>query len=500
MFEIVTVPSFLVSELPNGDLTDIDFYFDPDIYLVPDATDPDIPKHLAYTVGKRVVAPRLLAEPTPYYFDTETLLVIPYLDTLSGITNASFDESVSILTGFLDQDYDFSTFDHSITNIRAYRDAIQTITAPAIRHFTIEIPAGNAINARQLSNPIRGINWVEGQSQNPTRYIPKTTITASGDVQTEHLRSDRLGVQAIYQLGSQYRNRLESHGYTTREDISESDPEDILRVPGVGGYNAAAFISGARAIQDDTLYRFDTVPFTDSKKVFIDIETDGLQPEVIWQIGIYNASTDQYASLIQTDPERKSDIITAFGDWLINTNADVLLAWNGNNFDFPHLESFITKYGTDDHLSAWNSIKKADMKTDVVQKCGAVPSRTWTLSAIAAHVGFNWSNGELTGADAAERYTEWMHGGAEPDWDAWQEYCRDDVMAMHHIYNRLKTAEKIIDRDQIDTQHAQTGTNSVVEFSSTADTKTTGQNLTLDEFAATTPAEGTTPNNQEETQ
>jgi len=86
--------------------------------------------------------------------------------------------------------------------------------------------------------------------------------------------------------------------------------------------------------------RNDLKPYQDLSKIYLDIETAGLEPsEVgcrIYMVGMYDTRTSQY-TIISDDEERETIVKTI--EYLVKNKPDVLVGHNHIRFDLP----FITK-------------------------------------------------------------------------------------------------------------------------------------------------------------
>lgn len=452
MPSLVTVPEEFINSNNQRRLRDLAEYFSPDLFLVPGAQSSESAAALELYTDIPAETLRLLDDLTTHTIEGTQFIFIPGRDALQSLRETTFDERLVLINNFLYQEYDELEFSHQLVNLGDYLDVLETVTAPAIRHLTIREDAGTHLESEDLDRPIHGIQWVEGKGDTPHRYIPRLRLANSG-VAIEYLREDRLGLPAIPGLGTSYRETLRSHGVKTRDDIRLTDPEDLLRIPNIGAHRAASYYTSAHAFHDNTAYRFSEVPFEDQPRTFVDIETDGTDnPTALWQIGVYDEPSSEYTSFLQKNPEKPEEAISAFGNWLGTLPSQrVFLAWNGHDFDFKHLSAYFDQYGTDHHLDDWNSYKKADLKADVVDRCAALPCRSWSLDAITSRLGYQSTQDGLTGRDAAEFYHQYRADAIEPDWQTWINYCKDDVLQMVYLYHALLDAEQAVDKSELQT-------------------------------------------------
>ncbi|WP_343123179.1 ribonuclease H-like domain-containing protein [Halostagnicola sp. A56] len=174
----------------------------------------------------------------------------------------------------------------------------------------------------------------------------------------------------------------------------------------------------------------------------LDIETDGLSPTIIWQIGAYDPATDEHRAFVErSDPTDPSAVLESFCDWLFGVHPDrALLTWNGWRFDYRHLESFLARY-VPQFLDTWGDVPKLDLYGWTVRDDNAVlPGRTNALEDVSAALGYEDAATGLDGARTAAAYQRFIRSGAELEWDRHEAYCEDDCRALWHVYERLRDA------------------------------------------------------------
>lgn len=455
MLELVTVPRFLVERLPSQLLEDLGSYFDPDAFIVPRTRDDDISTKLKAATGSPATGAGLVSETEVFTTGDHLLAVVPSVGELDRLADESFDKPLTILTPFLENQYNFGQFDSSIPHIDKYAAVVDSIDAPHITHLTTATEAETRLPTDAVQTPLHGAKWVQGNDLDNIRYLPHISIDAENEhVSVELLRDDRLGLQAIHGLGYQNRELLQAADIYSRADLASKHPEDLLELDGIGGYRAAAYVTRAMAIEDDEFYRFTENPLADENRLYVDIETDSTEPSIVWQIGVYDEATQKYGALLQKTPSNPEEVIQEFGDWLTGLPDDrVLVAWHGNEFDFPVLEAFLEEFGQQPHQDQWEELSKVDLLHDVAHRCAAVPARSWSLDRIAQAAGYDRRVSGLDGRDAAETYVRFMNGGPEPDWELWKDYCKDDVLSMVHVHRTINQADQPYDMDELETKN-----------------------------------------------
>jgi len=181
----------------------------------------------------------------------------------------------------------------------------------------------------------------------------------------------------------------------------------------------------------------------DREPIFIDIETDGLNPTMIWLIGVLNRDTeDRYMPFIETDPSKPGEALEAFLSWLAEFGRSrPVVAYNGWKFDFPVIEEHIADH-CPRHLETWETTRKFDPYDWAVRKNNAIlPGLTNKLDDVAPALGWDPIDTGLTGAEVGrlfQRYADNPCSATELDWERHKKYCEDDVRALAHIWDAIK--------------------------------------------------------------
>jgi uncharacterized protein YprB with RNaseH-like and TPR domain len=145
------------------------------------------------------------------------------------------------------------------------------------------------------------------------------------------------------------------------------------------------------------------------------------------------------------DPEEKGKAVTQFMVDVANKWDDrVFVAWNGNGFDYKHLERHIARY-CPEFLDVWHSLYTLDLLYWADEKGNAIlPGRTNKLEAVSEALGYTRHDTDLTGREVGEKYRAWMRNPNpenELDWDDHKVYCEHDVRALAAIYEAIEEAE-----------------------------------------------------------
>jgi len=343
---------------------------------------------------------------------------------------------------------------------------LQRATETPLTVLAGELPAGyrHDWTLDGVTVPVYGCGPPSGYGETPT--FATLRCTAAGTVAPTPMRGDQFGLRALAGIGATTATRLRERGIDARGEVREIPVRELTDVSGVSRTNAERMHAHAEVLQSGTPLRLsnETLPVTRDERppVCLDIETDGLSPTVIWQLGVYDPHDDSYQSFIEREtPDEPGRIIEAFLDWFLATHADrTVLTWNGYRFDYPELERFIDKHAPH-YADAWADVWTYDLYKWAVRDGNALlPARTNKLDDVANSVGFEGADTGLTGAQTAAAYQRFMRTGDASllDWERHEHYCEDDCRALWHVYAAIRDADRRATTDTVtDTGGTQAG-------------------------------------------
>lgn len=295
----------------------------------------------------------------------------------------------------------------------------------------------------------------------------------------ETVSADEFGLEAVSGVGPKTVDKLERRGVTDRSDLLETPLETLASISGIGQQTAVRMHQHATVLESGEPRRLSNnpLPAEDRPKppLCLDIETDGLSPTIIWQIGVYDPVTDEYHAFVErSNPTEPGAVLEAFCDWLFGAYPDrALLTWNGWRFDYRHLESFLTRY-VPRYLEAWVDVAKLDLYGWAVTDENAVlPGRTNALEDVSTALGYEGTATGLDGAQTAQAYQRFIRTGTELEWDRHEAYCEDDCRALWYVYEQLQTAKISAEASRTATLDGRT---------STSDASTAGSQTGLGDF------------------
>ncbi|WP_408957802.1 ribonuclease H-like domain-containing protein [Natrinema sp. 74] len=477
-----------VAELTSAALADLLEYVDPDlVYVIREAADVRIVSRFRRAFDGPVVAATGPADVR--------------LETVAGVSFA-FAGSATLLADPPDDVVDPSTADFVVCDdiapttdpvaleaTLAGRDGAARCQSRGTEPTTVLTGALEAsydhvwtatVDGEPVRLPVRGVAPLR---RSGAAELACLTCNRTGSVAVSSVPADRFGLQALSGVGPTTAERLRANGYDTRAAVADAAAADLRSVEGVGNSTARAIARSARALAASRVVRRTDEPVPPAAEgatpLFVDIETDGLQPTIIWLIGVYDPERDAYVDFVDTEPSRDDPgaATREFVSWLAaEYDAPSLIAWNGHAFDYEHLERFVARYAPA-YREYWaESVYRYDLYDWAVRRDNAVlPGRTNRLEDVAEALGCERSGpaAALDGKSLAKRIRRLLEGPSNAadssaggdsahastiDWEAARRYCKADVHELAAVADAITAAEPATDRDRtIGGETTQTG-------------------------------------------
>jgi len=355
-----------------------------------------------------------------------------------------------VLSGLLELNVDTTTLSTSLVGREEYQSAFDLDHLDGeYSHISTKLPA-------EYRREWDGLTVIGGGVEAGYADTPLVALDcrADGRVLTRSLHRSQLGLRALDQVGTKRAQHLRDAGFMGRDDIAEADPNALAALPELGRTTAERIQQSAKAIAHGEIVRESSESLPNGDPVYIDIETDGLNPTITWLIGVLDGTADDgnYMSFIQTDPEAPGRVIEDFMAWYTaNASHRPLVAYGGWQFDFSVMYDHIVEYCP--HFEDdWTNTYRFDPYQWAVEDGNAMlPGRTNKLEDVAAALGYERGETGLTGAAVARAYQQWMADGSpttELDWGRFKSYCEDDVRGLAVIYEGLEESARIISTNE----------------------------------------------------
>ncbi|GAB3679613.1 hypothetical protein GCM10028857_01230 [Salinarchaeum chitinilyticum] len=291
--------------------------------------------------------------------------------------------------------------------------------------------------------------------------VPCLELGTDGAVATTTYRRDSLGLRAIDGVGEQRARTLRDAGYPDRDALATADVATLADRDGLARSTASRLVDRARAFQNGRVRRTSDERLPGPEPIFVDIETDGLSPSVVWLIGVLDREAETpYRSFLAIDPDDPATALADFCTWLAGhaRNAEnapdrPIVAYNGDSFDFPVLAELIDRHCPrfGEH---WADAWTFDPYSWAVRAGNAVlPGRTNRLEDVAEALDVDpvdpagrADGTPLSGAEVARIYRSWMDHPVpenEPEWERLEAYCEADVRALAGVYDAIAAADRV---------------------------------------------------------
>jgi uncharacterized protein YprB with RNaseH-like and TPR domain len=456
-----------------GDLVD---HFDPDlIYIISEKLDMRTVSKVELAASCPVIHTRQGAVHTETIGGISVSLVSS-LDFIGGASSASEKEVPSesdyVICDEIKTSRDSVTIDASLNGLE-HLARFQHRTSREITFFTGSMEASYDfvweanVNGENVHVPVRGLAPTRRQG---TPELACVSLDADGRIAVSTTPGDKFGLKALAGVGEGTAPKLARNGYETREDIAAATEQDLREVQGIGESKAQSIRQSAHALSKGYVIRLtnETLPAVEYNRLFIDIETDSLNPSIIWLIGVYDPESDEYVDFVDTDPSQDSpgEATQEFVTWLASEyDRPSLIAWNGHDFDFKHLSRFIRGHAPE-YADYWSeSVFKYDLLDWTVRKENAVlPGRTNRIEDVAEALGHGRDvaatavDGESL-AQTIRRLLRSPDRARNIDWEAARSYCEGDVRELAAVYESI--AETTLDNrgisGAVDEDTTQTG-------------------------------------------
>jgi len=294
-----------------------------------------------------------------------------------------------------------------------------------------------------------------GTDEEDQRTATLVEVYRNGAVGVETIDPESFGLRGIDGVGEKRAGTLRQAGYETPSDVADAPLHELADLSGLGRSTTTTIQAAATAQAHNTVVATgdDSLPY--GEPVFIDIETDGLEPSCAWLIGVLDgdAEAGQYMPFGESEPGN-TDHLEAFLNWMqANASGRPLVAWNGYNFDFPVLKDQIRQH-CPEYLDAWEDTYQFDLLWWARDKNGGnvtLPGRSNKLEPVAEALGWQPGTTGIDGGVVARVYSAYRRGYLaaedprtveEPDWERLKRYCEDDVRALATIYDALADAAR----------------------------------------------------------
>ena len=455
VLDVVICSADAVSRSNLAQLQDMLIYFDADVAVTERRRDQTTLTRA--TDGNIEIVPARPArgQPIPVAQSGDVrLLTVPdksELAQVASVEQAAFPDRPQhtyLLSPLLSVEVSLTRLKAELAGKEGYEDALERAgSADTYTHLTTKADPGYRSEWDKLT--VHGcLPAADEQLGSSEPSFAHLELRDEGVVSTTTREPRHFGLQALSQVGRSRAETLREAGYERRRDVANAEVFALRKLDDFGRKTAETVIKAARAFADGEVIHDGSASLPNREPVFIDIETDGLNPTMIWLIGVLDREGgDQYMSFISTDPDERGAAVEAFMQWFAANAVDrPVVAYNGENFDFPHLHRHIKQY-CPQYLDDWEQAWTVDPLLWAVTKGNAtLPGRTNKLEDVAPALGWEVDDTGLSGAAVGRLFQRYMDNPCpttELDWERHKRYCEDDVRSMAFLYDTIKEASPL---------------------------------------------------------
>lgn len=446
-------PTFL-RRASEPELTDWLEYFAPEVVIVSGSEPaPSVAHRLSQLVGSGT---SVFHPPSPHplrghrRIDTVDFVFAPTVTDLESIEEleaTAFDPAspTFVLSDRLELDVDKTKLTTSLVGREEYVAALKPDRLEgSYVHISSRLPSGYRRDWDGLTVIGGGLE----AGANGTDLV-SLRCRSDGEVLQRTLSPNRLGLQALDGVGSQRAQMLQNAGFETREAVANEPVSTLAEIDGLATTTAEQIHQSATAVVGNRVIRKSASQLPVRNPLYIDIETDGLDPRIVWLIGVLDGSptNGRFHSFLQRDPEEPGGALIDFLDWYQSHGSKrPLVAYNGRNFDFQVLRDQLLTHAPT-YLDRWQEIDTFDPYLWAITENNAIlPGRTNKLKDVSDALGFEDVENNLTGAAVARAYSQWMADqspATELEWDRFVSYCEGDVRRLASVFRALEDSSRI---------------------------------------------------------
>lgn len=357
------------------------------------------------------------------------------------------DTETFLLSDLLTVDINLTDLTTTLDGQADYEAALKSNDiAGSYTHLTTNAPPDYRNDWGDLT--VQGaVPGADGTGIKKTTTITLLTLHRTGLVSSRDIDAGKFGLEALDEIGPNRADTLRDAGFTSREDVANTPLHKLQTMDGFGRKTAQKIRASATALEDGDVHRTSDATIPRADPVFIDIETDGLSPTIVWLIGVLDSSSDRYLTFTTRDPDAKGKAVENFMMWYTaNASNRPIVAYHGQGFDFPVLKGHIQRH-CPEYVDAWENAWKFDPYWWAVKNNNAIlPGRTNKLEDVAEGLGWETDDTGLTGGAVAHVMQRWLANPCEetePDWEKHEKYCEDDVRSMAYVFDAIKDADRL---------------------------------------------------------
>jgi uncharacterized protein len=228
----------------------------------------------------------------------------------------------------------------------------------------------------------------------------------------EAIRRDDVSV--ICGVGPSVKRKLNENRIFTAKLLSETPPEDLMKIKGIGKKTAYRFWRKANAITMGKHIPIEKCEFTDKRtEIFLDLEGTGEHPggeeleSIDYLIGVVvrKNGKSKYIPFIARRPEEERKMFKIFIKWIEKQKDYVIFHWH--HYESHHLFELASRYGLSLKMYQKLSLSLRDLYNDATN-CFAFPTYTNGLKDVARYMGYRWKHADVDALESIALYFQYL--------------------------------------------------------------------------------------------
>ena len=244
------------------------------------------------------------------------------------------------------------------------------------------------------------------------------------------------GLSSLYQIGPTRHSLLINANIHSISQLLKLTNYEIYSKTGIGLAISERIRWQAKAVQDNKIYKMQSLILPLKPRIYVDIETD-LNQKKIWMIGVYSEKSKTYYPLLAQTYEYEKDILLQFLNILKKEPNSSICSYSGTKFDEQFLLKRFQHYKLETKL-----IENVTDLNKSISHTLAIPINNYKVSSLGTYFGYSYKHPQITGFQIPSYYDSYVKTKTKKKKNELQklleEYNKDDVMTLHHVIKHIE--------------------------------------------------------------
>jgi hypothetical protein len=219
-----------------------------------------------------------------------------------GQRGAGDTDNVFVLSDLLEVDIDLTALETRLDGREAYEEALQPESLEG-EYTQLVTTANPSYRATWGDLELQGVLPGANQQSGGAVEVAHLSLQPDGVVTTTTREVSRFGLRALQQVGRSRAETLREAGVESPADLVDAEFHRIQELSGFGRATVETVRESAEAFVNGEVRHQGGDSLPNAEPVFIDIETDGLNPTMVWLIGVLDREgSESYMSFLAKDP------------------------------------------------------------------------------------------------------------------------------------------------------------------------------------------------------